>query len=94
MNSYQCQQYSRDRGVPKIHSAQNYMISLTLDSGRVAELQNIIDATLFECMFMRFEKHQSCMNLYKFHAVNFLQDFNSFLALARSKKNLELSLIF
>ena len=59
------------------------MIPLTLDSGRVVELQDIMDAIPLDCMFvaraclvMRIKGHQSSTNNNKDHAVNFLQDFN------------------
>ena len=60
------------------------MFPLTLASGRVVELQYIMDATLLECMlvaracpFTIIERHWSGTNIYKGHAVSFLQDFNS-----------------
>ena len=58
------------------------MIPLTLVSGRVMELQYIMDATPLEGMLvarafpvMLIERRWSVTNIYKVHAVNFLQCF-------------------
>ena len=46
--SYQFQKCSMDRGVPNLYSVQNEIIPLTLASGRVVELRDIMDDTPLE----------------------------------------------
>ena len=76
------------------------MIPLTLASGRFVELQYIMDATLLYCALVarscpviRIERYRSGTNLYKGHAVNFLQDFNYFLVLLGSQDKPKLRLM-